>query len=169
MKKLISIALAMALSMMLFITANAADSDNLDSALALTAEPAVFSVTVPTTLPVAIDSNGVVTCADNAKVINNSKAPIRIARCTVTPASSWTLSAWDTNFNAVQAGRKEMAMQLFGQGVPTAGTLTLTNEVISGGGEAPLNYDVKLPMQLAAASSLKIADVTFVISWADSI
>ena len=39
-------------------------------------EPAQFSVTVPTVLPVNINAAGVITTASDAQIVNNSGAPV---------------------------------------------------------------------------------------------
>lgn len=49
----------------------------------LTTESAQFSVTLPTSLPVHVDADGVVTVATDAKITNNSAGPVKIMGCLI--------------------------------------------------------------------------------------
>ena len=94
-KKLIALCLALATIFSFTVFASAAGTDisasgdsasaavNLSSTVdgSLTGDPAAtaMSVTVPTVLPIAVGTDGTVTTATDAKIVNNSYGAVRVA------------------------------------------------------------------------------------------
>lgn len=62
----------------------------------LTAEATTFKVRVPTILPVDVDADGVVTVADDARLVNESAGPVRVSNVAVTNENGWVLQDWDS-------------------------------------------------------------------------
>ncbi len=62
----------------------------------LTAEATTFKVRVPTILPVDVDADGVVTVADDARLVNESAGPVRVSNVAVTNENGWELQDWDS-------------------------------------------------------------------------
>lgn len=60
-----------------------------------TAAPTALKVTIPTSLPVSMNQDGVVTTTD-AKLTNRSYGAVRVKTVTITSASNWKLTAYDT-------------------------------------------------------------------------
>ena len=62
----------------------------------LTGDPAAtaMSVTVPTVLPIAVGTDGTVTTATDAKIVNNSYGAVRVASVTLEAAGGWHLTAF---------------------------------------------------------------------------
>ena len=60
-------------------------------------EPAVFSVTVPTSLPIHVDSYGRTTSATNASIINNSNSAVRVVDIEVKATDIYQLVGYDEN------------------------------------------------------------------------
>ena len=109
-KKLIAICLALATVFSFTVFASAAGTDisasgdsasaavNLSSTVdgSLTGDPAAtaMSVTVPTVLPIAVGTDGTVTTATDAKIVNNSYGAVRVASVTLEAAGGWRLTAF---------------------------------------------------------------------------
>ena len=101
-KKLIALCLALATVFSFTVFASAAGTDisasgdsasasvNLSSTVdgSLTGDPAAtaMSVTVPTVLPIAVGTDGTVTTATDAKIVNNSYGAVRVASVTLEAA-----------------------------------------------------------------------------------
>lgn len=146
----------------------------------LDAEAVVFSVTVPTSLPVAVNAKGEVTVAtEGAKIVNNSGAPVKITDVSLTAGGSWTSADYDS-FDAASKplNTKEFALK--------AGELKTTGANTTNGDDdsatlfgnigqydsagitnvCDLTYDVKVPAQTELLDGDKLADIVFTIGWA---
>lgn len=53
-----------------------------------------LSVTIPTSLPLAMSVDGDIATADNAKITNNSFGAVRVKTATISGANGWTLVAF---------------------------------------------------------------------------
>ena len=53
-----------------------------------------MSVTVPTVLPVAVGTDGTVSTATDAKIINNSYGAVKVANVSIEAAQGWNLTAF---------------------------------------------------------------------------
>ena len=53
-----------------------------------------MSVTVPTVLPIAVGTDGTVTTATDAKIINNSFGSVKVNSVTIEAARNWSLTAF---------------------------------------------------------------------------
>ena len=90
-----------------------------------------FSVTVPTVLPFAVANNGAVSVASNAKIVNASNGPVKVTNVTATGKNGWAIVANGTNFKTVPMNTKSFTLALNGDSFPAAATdaasaLTLT-------------------------------------------
>ena len=63
---------------------------------ALDGDPAAtkMSVTVPTVLPIAVGTDGAVSTASDAKIINNSYGAVKVANVSIEAAQNWHLTAF---------------------------------------------------------------------------
>lgn len=61
------------------------------------ADAMVFSVTVPTTLPISVDSAGIVTTAPDCAIVNNSAAPVAVSSVSMLALNGWTLKIYQSN------------------------------------------------------------------------
>ena len=144
----------------------------------LTAEEEVFSVSVPSALPVYVTQYSEVLVADGTQVVNNSGSPVSISDLQIEAKSGWTIEDYDSfESQSYTFGAKRIAMRV--GSVKTTGenstdfhegsfnTMTsydrdgVTNVV-------DLSYDVKLPV-LDQEVTEPIANITFVLSWASGI
>ena len=90
-----------------------------------------FSVTVPTVLPFAVANNGAVSVASNAKIVNAGNGPVKVTNVTATGKNGWAIVANGTNFKTVPMNTKSFTLALNGDSFPAAATdaasaLTLT-------------------------------------------
>ena len=53
-----------------------------------------MSVTVPTVLPIAVGTDGTVSTATDAKIINNSFGAVKVANISIEAAQGWSLAAF---------------------------------------------------------------------------
>lgn len=177
MKKLLSIALS--LSMLLALSANAFAAGTISaegdasSEVKLQAEAATFSVTVPTSLDMALAKDGTVTCATTAKIVNNGLAPIQVTAIAVNDASGWTKVAFSDidTFKSYKVDSRQYAMKIgtsgklqdVNSGLTAAGGIIDT--CIDGGTELAFGYEGLISSFSAAASNETIATVVFTVGW----
>ena len=100
-----------------------------DTKVTLDAEAATFKVTVPTVLPYTVDSNGVVSLADNAKIINESNGPVIVTNVTAKTLDSWKLDEVGTDFQSVKVNSPEFTMTLNGDNRKRCSRNTLCNHL----------------------------------------
>ena len=53
-----------------------------------------MSVTVPTVLPIAVGTDGTVSTATDAKIVNNSFGAVKVANVSIEAAQGWNLTAF---------------------------------------------------------------------------
>lgn len=171
------LALVMSVSMCVpaFATNIEVSGSGTDVPVELTTEAATFSVTVPTALPINVDAAGVVSVANDAKIINNSYGSVIVSNMTIAGANDWATVDFDTmDVASIKVGTKEVAMTINNDKTTGADTITFTQEnfpVIGGAtaddttDELPIVYDAKVPAQSTAISDTTIATVVFTVGW----
>ena len=108
-KKIISLVLAICMLASLAISASAANTVDASGGtgtssvtLSSTADGSIggdpaatkMSVVVPTVLPVAVGTDGTVSTATDAKIINNSFGAVKVANISIEAAQGWSLAAF---------------------------------------------------------------------------
>ncbi len=198
MKKFASIALAACLMLSLLIPTYAAeinanggsgntpvflsstDTGTLDGKPAATA----MSVTVPTSLPMAMAQNGDVTTATDCKIINNSYGAVRVKSVTINTAGGWKLTAFgdkstlatekvDSNklgFSLAIGGGTAMKTDSENASQQTLISSPITGCYMSGIGNTSGNvvsvvYDAIVTPLSAPVTNANIANVVFVVEW----
>lgn len=171
LKKSLCLFSALALSLSLAVPVFAETSDATQtSPVNLTAAPAVFSIKVPTALPVSVDGAGIVTIpSETPKIENNSQAPVKVSGVQVTAKDDWALVDMSKDMQTVKAGTKEMALSLFGKDVPSATGIAdisaLTN--INGGTSIEMPYNAKVAAQITQMTDANPIDVVLTFAWAE--
>lgn len=202
MKKLyrifaLSLALCLALAMTTLASAsNVADSSGgsatsnvtLSSTVdgSLDGDPAAtaMSVTVPTVLPIAVGTDGTVTTATGAEIVNNSYGAVKVSSVTITAAQGWKLTAFgapSTLASAkVDSNQVGFAMSIGGSAQlatkagSTASQNLLTSAIegcyMSGSGDqvgnrVAISYDAIVTPVSNAVTNTGVASVLFVIEW----
>ena len=143
-----------------------------------------MSVTVPTVLPIAVGTDGTVTTATDAKIINNSYGSVKVNSVTIDAARNWYLTAFGDKstlaHEKVDANKIGFALAI-GGGSQKATTskdaasqqlLTAAIEgcTMSGVGDSAANtvaieYDAIVTPVSTAVTNSQVASVLFVITW----
>ena len=140
----------------------------------LTADAATFSVTVPTSLPITVNATGVVTTAENAKIVNNSHGAVKVSNMSIAGAGGWATVDYDSaNMAAEKVGAKKLAMTVNKDKTTGADQISFTADnfpKMDGKNDADtdelkLTYNAKIPAQANALSNETVANVTFVVGW----
>ena len=162
------------------VTLSSTDNGSLDGDPAATK----MSVTVPTVLPIAVGTDGAVSTASDAKIINNSYGAVKVANVSIEAAQNWHLTAFG---DKATLAREKVDSNKFGfrlsigDGAAAAtdnkdaSKQTLLDTAIegcfmSGVGDTSANsvgiaYDAIVTPVSEAVTNTAIASVLFIIAW----
>jgi len=145
------------------ITASGNDGTSI---VTLDYDTANLRVTVPTVLPVSVDSDNNVTVSDSAKIVNNSKGQVDVTNAVLSGNNSWTLAAFDTDFTKVPVDTKRYGFKLQGYSVPVSGN-AYNNQfaTIDGNSALDLSYDANVAIQSDATTDAEIGNIVFTVAW----
>ena len=140
----------------------------------VTREAAIFSVVVPTTLPISVDADGNVTTATDAAIINNSGAPVAVTKVELASLSDWTLAAYSRDILNLSVDAKQFGVQMNIGDKTIATSNSGTSDILSDslnariakGQNCAVTYNALFPAQTAAVSDTQIANVVFTVGWA---
>ena len=124
-----------------------------------------LKATVPSVLPIDVDSDNNVTVATNAKISNLSDGPIEVSNVAVDPQSNWTIVPFATDFTKVPVDTKQYGMTMYNDDVVDGVPVSLF-DVIEGDSELAVVYDGNVAIQSNAYNKLDIGHVVFTVSWA---
>ena len=132
----------------------------------LTQEATTFSVGVPTVLPVWVDSEGTVTTATDAQIVNNSFGPVTVEAAQLDPINDWGLVAFDSDVESMKVGSKQFGFELQNAAVPTTGECDVSGfgTIDGNGGAEAIDYDSIVAPQKAAVTE-EMANLVFTIGW----
>lgn len=203
-KKIISLVLAICMLASLAISASASDlpSGNMvgesggtgtsSVTLSSTADGSIggdpaatkMSVTVPTVLPIAVGTDGTVSTATDAKIVNNSFGAVKVANVSIEAAQGWNLTAFGDKATLAKekVDSNKFGFQIsLGNGEKkltdskNASKQTLLTDAIegcfmSGVGDTSANsigiaYDAIVTPVSEAVTNTAIASVLFIIAW----
>lgn len=117
----------------------------------------VFSVTVPTTVAIHMDTSGGITCG-NITITNNSSGAVLIKDAQVSALNGWTLMDYaTTTFTEANKGQHKIALQLS----------SVDGAISANGGSKTIGVSAKIPRQGAQMTNAAIAKVTFIVGWKD--
>ena len=142
----------------------------------LTADAATFSVTVPASLPISVDSDGVVTTAESARIINNGHGAVIVEGISITGQGDWTTVDYDSsNMQSEKVGTKKVAFEINGEKTTGENTISFNKANFpkidgkndSDTDELKITYNAKLPAQAGALTEEKIVNVIFTVAWYD--
>ena len=198
-KKIVSLVLAVCLMASLAIGASAANTVDTSGGtgtssvtLSSTADGSIggdpaatkMSVTVPTVLPVAVGTDGTVSTATDAKIVNNSFGAVKVNSVSIEAAQGWSLAAFGDKASLahekVNSNKFGFSISL-GNGAAqitdgkNASKQTLLTDAIegcfmSGVGDTSANsigiaYDAIVTPVSEAVTNAAIASVLFIIAW----
>ena len=198
-KKTISLILAICMIASLAISASAANTVDASGGtgtssvtLSSTADGSIggdpaatkMSVTVPTVLPIAVGTDGTVSTATDAKIVNNSFGAVKVASVNIEAAQGWALTAFGSKDTLAheKVNSNKFGFQIaLGNGAAqitdnkNASKQTLLDAAIegcymSGAGDQTANsvevtYDAIVTPVSEAITNTSIASVLFVIAW----
>lgn len=163
---LLSLSLIASLSATTFATDITTDGGSQSVPVELTQQATQFSVTVPTVLPIDVDSKGEVTVATDNKIINNSYGMVEVKGVEVQSQNGWVLQDFETDFGTKQVGVKEYGFQLNGENVAVDGSCSADSfQPIEGNGELSFTYNANIASQSMALEDVEIAQVVFTMGW----
>lgn len=198
MKKFLSIALALCMVCALSVSAFAAEIDTdggngstpvylsstEDGSIGGTPSATAMSVTVPTSLPMAVSQSGDVTTADNCKIVNNSFGAVRVKSVTISAANGWKLTAFGDKATLasekVNSNKLGFSMSIGGGSAVSTDTSDasaqslisnpITGCYMSGAGNQNANsvsvlYNAIVTPLSNAVTNANIANVVFVVEW----
>ena len=162
------------------VTLSSTDTGSLDGDPAATK----MSVTVPTVLPIAVGTDGSVTTASDAKIVNNSYGAVKVANVSIEAAQGWALTAFGSKdtlaHEKVDSNKFGFSLSL-GNGEKkltdnkNASKQTLLDAAVegcymSGVGDTSANtvaisYDAIVTPVSEAVTNTAIASVLFIIAW----
>lgn len=171
MKRITSIVLAlvMILSVMtVSITGVSAEittsGGNGESVVTLTVNARNLRVTVPSVLPIDVDSDNNVTVATNAKINNLSDGPIEVTNVSVESQNDWEIVPFNTDFTKVPVDTKKYGMTMYNDDVSDGVPMALF-DVIEGDSDLAVVYDGNVAIQSNAYNKLDIGHVVFTVRW----
>ena len=198
-KKTISLILAICMIASLAISASAANTVDASGGtgtssvtLSSTADGSIggdpaatkMSVTVPTVLPIAVGTDGTVSTATDAKIVNNSFGAVKVASVNIEAAQGWALTAFGSKDTLAheKVNSNKFGFQIaLGNGAAqitdnkNASKQTLLDAAIegcymSGAGDQTANsvevtYDAIVTPVSEAITNTSIASVLFIIAW----
>ena len=168
-KKLTSMVLAgvMALSVMASVTAadiNQSGGSG-DSKVTLDINSRNLKVTVPSVLPIWVDSDNNVTVATNAKIQNRSDGPVDVTDVSVEADNNWSLVDFNTDFSKVPVDTKQYGMTMYNDDVIDGVDLSLFDR-IDGSDEIAVVYNGNVAIQSSDINKFDIGHVVFTVAWA---
>ena len=173
-KKIISLVLAVCLMASLAIGASAANTVDASGGtgtssvtLSSTADGSIggdpaatkMSVTVPTVLPIAVGTDGTVSTATDAKIVNNSFGAVKVNSVSIEAAQGWSLAAFGSKDTLAKNASKQTLL-----------TDAIEGCFMSGVGDTSANsigiaYDAIVTPVSEAVTNTAIASVLFIIAW----
>jgi hypothetical protein len=139
----------------------------------LTVETPIFSVTVPTSLPITLTETGDIVVASNATIINGSAGPIKITSVQTKGINGWTtVDFTDFDIASAKVGSKNVGLTLTMNTTTVQTTGADTNDFIGSitlikGQSLPLTYDAVVPTQKTAQTGTQVAEVIYTVGWDD--
>ena len=125
-----------------------------------------FRVTVPSVLPIWVDSDNNVTVANNAKIRNLSEGPVDVTNVSVEADNGWSLVPFNTDFKKVPVDTKQYGMTMYGDDVVDGVDLSLFDR-IDGSDEISVVYDGSVAIQQRDINKADIGHVVFTVAWAN--
>lgn len=125
--------------------------------------PKIFSVTVPTEVPIRMDKAGRVSIPQDLKIQNDSNGAVAVTDISVEGKNSWTVVDWSQ-----QPEGKEFAMQFRGDSTKSNGSVDLNdNWTIGEQSSLRINAEAKMARQEKSTKE-DIAVINWVFGWADA-
>ena len=133
--------------------------------LSVNASP--LKVTVPSVLPIWVDSDNNVTVATNAKITNLSAAPVEVTDLSVTGDNGWSVVPFNTDFTKVPVDTKQYGMTMYDDDVVNGVNVGLFGR-LDGGAFKDVVYDGNVAIQSSDINKFDIGHVVFTVAYAQT-
>ncbi len=167
-KTICSAALAVILTVSTCIPRVVATEDELSGISVHDIQPAVFSVTVPTSLPVHVDSYGNATAADTAQIVNHSNDSVHIVDIDVEAVGEYSIVGFNEDFSTKGVGSKQIAISINNSQTQSNGSFTFDSSqfpAIAPNSSQPIDYSVKATMGAVGVTGEHAANIYFTVDW----
>lgn len=176
MRKLLALTLVLAMCVLPVVAADITTANTSgSSSVLLDVEEPVFSITVPTALPVHMDADGVVTTSTDLKILNNSHGMVKVTALEINPTSGWTIVDYDTDMRTQIMNSNKIGFTLNGDTTADDGTISYTDanwpaiaaattEGVAG--ELAISYSAVVSGSTKAINAATVATVVFTVNWA---
>lgn len=179
-ERLLSLLLIGALCTSNITTAYAAEpidtsiSSNNDSLLITAAEiqPAIFSVSVPTSFPVHVNADGSVSTANNVTITNNSSGAVKVVDMSIQQTGTYQIIGYEENFGGKFIDTNQMALNIHGAKTQNDGSLLFdaaTFPIITPNTTQNITYSAKATPASTAIENMHAANVYLTIDWANPV
>lgn len=127
-----------------------------------------FSVTVPTSMAMAVSPNGAVYAAENAQIVNNSTGTVKLTGLKITAENGWKIVPSWSDLSGSKVDSKLIGFQIAGSGTATNDTwaqLNVSNiESIPKDGSLPLPYTAVISAMSQPVNE-QVLTVEFTVDW----
>lgn len=132
--------------------------------------PKIFSVTVPSEIPINITKDGEIQVAKNLNIRNDSSDAVEVTAIKVTGKNDWSVVDYSDDFVSKPDNSKVLALSFRGDATDSSGNITLTPEnwAIAASQELDIRAEAKLSRQTNSSSKSNIATVNWSFNWADA-
>ncbi len=130
-------------------------------------EATMFNVTVPTSLPISVDSKGIVTKASNVKIINNSFGPVVISDIRLDSNIEWYIDDYNKKFISEKVGEKKFGISInnCNSSNGSINITSLVNDYILKNETYDIIYDVSINTQKSSIINETIANLVIIVDW----
>lgn len=128
-----------------------------------------FSVTVPVSFPLWVDSNNTVYAATNVQIVNNSNEAVKVESVKITPQGNFKLVDFDTKFSVFDNNSYKFGMEINNDRFNTeTKTLKLTDsswKCIEENSTLPIIYTARFAPITSQITDYSMAEITFTVSF----
>lgn len=151
MKKCMSIVLCL-LCLLGYCTPIYATMAPESTSLMLYNKEVIVDITVPSVLPIVMDSEGNAVISDEMSIVNNGEEKVSINNVKVELTNGWDIVEYDTDFKSFGVGTKELGLRINDFEVNLDGEVILGDEeyfglIDSNGGEFLIDLDANICSQ----------------------
>ena len=137
------------------------------SVVQLSVNASPLKVTVPSVLPIWVDSDNNVTVATDAKITNLSAAPVEVTDLSVTGDNGWSVVPFNTDFTKVPVDTKQYGMTMYNDDVVDGVNVGLFGR-LDGGAFTNVVYDGNVAIQSSDINKFDIGHVVFTVAYAQT-
>ncbi len=128
-----------------------------------------FSVTVPSSLAIAVSRDGSVASATNTSIVNHSDGAVRVTGISVTGENGWSVVQFGRSMASEKVDSRQIGLKL--NNASTSGlsqnlSLVPSEWTIGEGGTLPLTCDAIVSATSSPLTNVRVMTVVFTLNWA---